>query len=352
MRVTGNESEGENGREGGLTLGPVRVEGHPRPRRDGRRLGGSGRGHEMRVAGGVRGGHHVAARAVGRVRLELRAVAGVHVRAEPDAEPDAEREPQAERLAHRPAAARAGRRRPGAVRRRDRAGHVRLPHGGQVRQARHAAALRAQVHGHGGVRVRALVARAAHQRLLVRHRGAPVEARRGRGRVVVLQEARARHGQRHGQRARARVHPRRRPLVRPRLARLAQGEHLAHRLRAGRSWKRETLQVARLWDRSIAMDSPNLGPALRPSLVALVELVVLAVDSVGLGCRLRTWFTALSTDAPVARLSEPPPVEPPEAALPEADGPDDETLPPAGGSASFDMWRSWSSSVMTRMLAK
>ena len=36
--------------------------------------------------------------------------------------------------------------------------------------------------------------------------------------------------------------------------------------------------------------APNFGLFnLRPSLVALVELVVLAVDNVGLGWRLRTW---------------------------------------------------------------
>lgn len=49
-------------------------------------------------------------------------------------------------------------------------------------------------------------------------------------------------------------------------------------------------------------DAPNLGPCcwlLRPSLVALVELVVLAVDSVGLGWRLRACTcTPDSTDTP------------------------------------------------------
>ena len=53
---------------------------------------------------------------------------------------------------------------------------------------------------------------------------------------------------------------------------------------------------------------PNLGPSccvLRPSLVALVELAVLAVDSVGLGWRLRICTAALRMTAPVARLSDP-----------------------------------------------
>jgi hypothetical protein len=98
-------------------------------------------------------------RVVAGMRVELGAVTGVDaVGAKADAQTDAQRQSQSQRLMQRSASAAAGAASSAAaVTRRGRAGHVRLAHGRQIGQTRHAAALGVQVDGQSGVRVGTLV---------------------------------------------------------------------------------------------------------------------------------------------------------------------------------------------------